>query len=225
MIQGARQEVPPGVISGDIPLAWQALVEDSSCLVMVMDSDGLVHYANNVAAGLLNKPNVANVIGRRLREFTTIPVAEERVSFIRESIAAVQPITVDGMICGYWRRITYRPIPHENGQRPCVLAVGRVASSYLDKARPAGVVRAKHDDTGVLSVLSKREIEILCFIGEGLSASDIARHLHRSVKTVEWHRVALGNKLGIANRVELARIAIRAGLVRADDVTGALISK
>jgi DNA-binding NarL/FixJ family response regulator len=33
------------------------------------------------------------------------------------------------------------------------------------------------------------------------------------VKTIEWHRVSLGTKLGVTNRVELARIAIRAGVV------------
>lgn len=225
MPESVRQEVPPGIASGEVPLAWKALVEDSSCLVMVMDSDGAIYYANEVASGLLNKASVLTVTGRRLREFTTVPVAEERIAFIREAIASVQAITVDGMIGGYWRRITYRPMPHEVGQRPRVLAVGRLASSYHDKSRPAGVLRAKHDDTGILSVLSKREIEILCYIGEGLSAGDIAKILHRSVKTIEWHRVALGNKLGIANRVELARIAIRAGLVRTDDVAKELSSK
>ena len=56
-------------------------------------------------------------------------------------------------------------------------------------------------------------MEILRLIGEGLSTSEIAENLHRSVKTVEWHRVSLGNKLGVTNRVELARIAISAGLV------------
>ncbi len=222
MSESTHQFALPGLASGEVPLAWQALIDDTSCLVMVMDSDGAIYFANGVAAGLLNK---ANVTGRRLRDFTTIPVAEERVAFIREAIASAKAITVDGMIAGYWRRITYRPIPNEGGGRPMVLAVGRMASSFHDKARPAGVVRAKHDDTGVLNVLSKREIEILCYIGEGLSAADIAKLLHRSVKTIEWHRVALGNKLGIANRVELARIAIRAGLVRTDDVTNVLSTK
>jgi hypothetical protein len=80
------------------------------------------------------------------------------------------------------------------------------------------VLRARNDDTGALNVLTTREIEILCLIGEGFSTADIAKHLHRSVKTIEWHRVALGTKLGISNRVELARIAIRAGLVQIEDV-------
>jgi DNA-binding NarL/FixJ family response regulator len=75
------------------------------------------------------------------------------------------------------------------------------------------VVRAKHDDLGVLGALTTREMEILRLIGKGLSTADIAKQLHRSVKTIEWHRVSLGTKLGVTNRVELARIAIRAGVV------------
>ena len=52
------------------------------------------------------------------------------------------------------------------------------------------------------------------FIGEGLSTSEIASRLHRSVKTIEWHRASLGTKLKAANRVELARHAIKLGLVK-----------
>jgi DNA-binding CsgD family transcriptional regulator len=37
------------------------------------------------------------------------------------------------------------------------------------------------------------------------------------VKTIEWHRVSLGEKLGVVNRVEIARIAIAAGLVGVDE--------
>jgi DNA-binding NarL/FixJ family response regulator len=60
----------------------------------------------------------------------------------------------------------------------------------------------------------------LKLIGIGLSTADIARRLERSVKTVEWHRVSLGEKLGVTNRVELARIAIAAGLVSLDEPVG-----
>jgi DNA-binding NarL/FixJ family response regulator len=50
-----------------------------------------------------------------------------------------------------------------------------------------------------------------------MSTIDIAKHLGRSVKTIEWHRVSLGEKLGVVNRVELARIAIAAGMVSLDE--------
>ena len=37
--------------------------------------------------------------------------------------------------------------------------------------------------------------------------------MHRSIKTVQTHRAALGRKLNAGNRVELARAAIEAGIV------------
>jgi DNA-binding NarL/FixJ family response regulator len=78
-------------------------------------------------------------------------------------------------------------------------------------------IRTRYDDMGPLASLTSRELDIIRLIGAGLSTAEIAKRLHRSVKTIEWHRVSLGNKLGVANRVELARIAIGAGLVSLDD--------
>jgi DNA-binding NarL/FixJ family response regulator len=100
------------------------------------------------------------------------------------------------------------------------LVVSRLAAP-MDPLNPqpgAGVTAARVNDDGALSVLTTREMEILKLIGLGLSSADIAKRLGRSVKTVEWHRVSLGDKLNVTNRVELARIAIAAGLVGVSDV-------
>ncbi len=67
-----------------------------------------------------------------------------------------------------------------------------------------------------LDVLTPREREILALIAEGESLPEIAQRLHRSLKTIESHRLSLGRKLNASNRVELARIAIAAGLVKID---------
>lgn len=67
-----------------------------------------------------------------------------------------------------------------------------------------------------LDSLTPREREVLTLIGHGLSLPEIASRLHRSQKTVESHRLALGRKLRVGNQVELARIAITAGLAPLD---------
>lgn len=64
-----------------------------------------------------------------------------------------------------------------------------------------------------LQNLTPREIEILTLIAEGRSLMQIAQSLHRSLKTIESHRLSLGKKLNAGNRVELAKIAIAHGLV------------
>lgn len=70
---------------------------------------------------------------------------------------------------------------------------------------------------GPLNALSAREIEVAAWIGLGLSVRRIAERLHRSVKTIENHRVAIGKKLGISDRLDIALLAFQAGL-RPEDV-------
>ena len=50
-------------------------------------------------------------------------------------------------------------------------------------------------------------------MAEGHSSKEIARILVISVKTVERHRANLLSKLGLRDRLELTRYAIRAGLI------------
>lgn len=66
-----------------------------------------------------------------------------------------------------------------------------------------------------LNALTAREQQILRMIGRGQSRTEIAQAIHRSPKTVDAHRAAIMGKLGIHDRVELARYAIREGLVEA----------
>jgi DNA-binding NarL/FixJ family response regulator len=61
--------------------------------------------------------------------------------------------------------------------------------------------------------LTTREQEILRLIADGHTGRDIAARLVISPKTVERHRENLFAKLGLRNRVELTRYAIREGLV------------
>lgn len=56
-------------------------------------------------------------------------------------------------------------------------------------------------------VLTDREIEVLEFVGRGLRTREIARNLHLSVKTVEWHRAQIKKKLQLRDANELLRYA------------------
>jgi len=62
-------------------------------------------------------------------------------------------------------------------------------------------------------LLTPRESEILKLVAEGHSSREIAETLVISVKTVERHRANILEKLGMRDRVELTRYAIRRGLV------------
>ena len=62
------------------------------------------------------------------------------------------------------------------------------------------------------SVLTEREREVLQLIAEGRSTKEIARELHVSTKTIEWHRSQLMKKLHIESIADLVKYAISEGL-------------
>jgi len=63
------------------------------------------------------------------------------------------------------------------------------------------------------AVLTPREEEVVKLIAEGHSSKEIADLLTISHRTVERHRANVLAKLGMRDRTELTRYAIRAGLV------------
>ncbi|MFC9970476.1 response regulator [Spirillospora sp. NPDC127200] len=83
-------------------------------------------------------------------------------------------------------------------------AVTTLIRTYLDQARTE-----RPADT----VLTPREEEILKLVAEGHSSREIADILVISVKTVDRHRANLLAKLGMKDRLQLVRYAIRTGLI------------
>jgi DNA-binding NarL/FixJ family response regulator len=63
-------------------------------------------------------------------------------------------------------------------------------------------------------VLTPRELQVLKLIAEAHTSKEIAQELVISVKTVERHRQNILDKLGMSDRVELTRYAIRRGLIQ-----------
>jgi len=73
--------------------------------------------------------------------------------------------------------------------------------------------RGRTDADG-FDVLTPRELQVLKLIAEAYSSKEIAAELVISVKTVERHRQNILDKLGMSDRVELTRYAIRRGLIQ-----------
>lgn len=63
------------------------------------------------------------------------------------------------------------------------------------------------------SALTEREAQVLRYIARGLSKREVAEILHLSERTINCHCASLMAKLDIHDRVELARYAIREGLM------------
>lgn len=192
-------------------LLWSALTADSGGAVLVYDAQGRLTCANDAAAMLLQQDGT-DLTGKALHDLLPAAIAEERLAHANTVLQNGEPVIIDGMIAGRLTRCTLRPVRGESENEHRILETLRPIAADEPKPEAANYVRAKTDDEGVLGSLTAREREVLFHIGRGLSTAEIASTLGRSTKTVEWHRVSLGNKLGITNRVELARIAIRAGV-------------
>jgi two-component system response regulator NreC len=63
------------------------------------------------------------------------------------------------------------------------------------------------------SLLSPREVEVLCCVAKGMKAKDIGKSLHITAKTVERHKSNIMAKLGLHSQVDLATYAIREGYI------------
>lgn len=95
-------------------------------------------------------------------------------------------------------------------------ARGRTQFSPAVRARMAverSGVALTGERAGRLSLLTPRELETLRYLASGLSRKEIARTMQISAKTVEQHCEHLMQKLDIHDRVDLARFAIREGLL------------
>lgn len=84
-------------------------------------------------------------------------------------------------------------------------AVSSLVRDYLE--------RASRGEETPTDPLTPRELEVTKLIAEGLTSDEIAETLVIAKNTVNRHRDNILEKLGIRNRVELTRYAIKRGLV------------
>jgi len=95
-----------------------------------------------------------------------------------------------------------------------VRAVSR-GEPFMTNAAERSLIREwmTDDSSGPAEPLTLREREVLKLIAEAHTNREIGELLHLAEKTVESHRANLLRKLGMRDRVELVRYAIRRGLI------------
>ncbi len=84
-------------------------------------------------------------------------------------------------------------------------ALGTLMRRYIE--------RVERGEEPGRQLLTPRESEVVKLIAESHSSREIAELLTISVKTVERHRANILERLGMRDRVELTRYAIRAGII------------
>ena len=66
--------------------------------------------------------------------------------------------------------------------------------------------------------LTTRELHVLHLVGAGFTSREISGRLDISHKTVENHKQRIFGKLGVQNQAHAVSVAMRSGLLRADQV-------
>ena len=69
------------------------------------------------------------------------------------------------------------------------------------------------DMDGIIEPLSKRELEVIKLIAEGLSNKEVAQKMHITVRTVKYYTTGIYTKLGVRGRAQAAVKAQDLGLL------------
>jgi len=86
-----------------------------------------------------------------------------------------------------------------------------VARTAMEEANPAAPGQADPYES-----LTDREKQVLKLVAEGRANKEVAEVLGISVKTAMSHREHVMEKLGLHNRTELVRFALKRGVIRVD---------
>lgn len=98
-----------------------------------------------------------------------------------------------------------------------IVASGRqiVSASLCDRVRLDHRKRFEVLSVTKIENLTNRQLEVLIRIAQGMTAKEAAHDLHITEKAVESHKYRLMRILGVRDRIELCRWAIREGLIAA----------
>lgn len=109
-------------------------------------------------------------------------------------------------------------IPKRSAPEEMIKAIEQVAQGKIFIDPEIAQLIALQKVTGsesIIDTLSQREFEVFSLLAEGKTVNDIANILNLSPKTVGTHHTSIKQKLNISNSAELARLAIRSGILEA----------
>jgi DNA-binding CsgD family transcriptional regulator len=212
---------PPSSPNQSLPLVegvWLSLASlaSSTTPVSIVREDGLVCF-NIQAVSDLFRPGMRpeQVIGANIRDGGPREFFDERIALMHDLAREEE----HGVVCDVWQGRQFltqlRLLPAERGEslRKFLIIHQEVSGRASPSAEPDLIwYEPELQDLGLLALLSRRELEVLALVGQGLSAPQIAERLHRSEDTINTHKASLLRKLSCSNAIQLALIAQRAGL-------------
>ena len=190
---------------------------------MIVDMEKTVLYANNMAANGFADLTEDTLVGKNLKDLLPKKWLEERDLYFQRAVETGRVITLLEIIEGVrlCRRIKSIVVEHDGREQTLIMytidPVNPESLPWIRATTPAeDLFDSKNVDLGLLNMLSKRELEVLALMGQGLRQKEIAEKLFRSVSTINRHRENIGDKLGITDRAVLISLARLANLELSD---------
>ncbi|MBN2445751.1 MAG: response regulator transcription factor [Phycisphaerae bacterium] len=114
-----------------------------------------------------------------------------------------------------WRSCSFDAIVAEHGGPPELgVALDMVLSGKRYISESIRKVLFNGGDRPQKPVLSQREAELLPLLASGMALREAAEKMAVAYKTADCYRTSLFRKLGLHDRVDLARYAIRENIIR-----------
>ncbi|MBX3390715.1 MAG: hypothetical protein KF691_14805 [Phycisphaeraceae bacterium] len=232
---GSESSLPEGVAPAELRAVFAAIGADPMIGVAIVGEDGHIFWANPQIAKMFfgEGKSSHDTIGKNLADMYPKPWVEERLKLLKHAGDTKKPVQLRSIWEGRQQYSWIHPLEAEaadsmepgeqhGGPMPRRFLVitkrvsGEGKAEELTRTDGFDKVDSEVIELGALDVLTSRELEVLALLGQGLAAAEIAKLLHRSVKTINTHRENIGRKLKIDDRVKLANVAQRAGLRIAD---------
>jgi DNA-binding CsgD family transcriptional regulator len=175
--------------------------------VLARDASMRLLWCNEQYAGVLHT-QCEKLTGSHLRENMEPTAADERQAS-HEIVMTTEISRQFSELRHGWRWIT-RAWPLDRsafGVNGVIVALFPSSATLAEDAPFCSL-----PDFGDLSILSRRELDVLYHLARGFNGPEIAEHLHRSEHTVRDHIKSIHGKLRVHHRGALVRLAIERGL-------------
>lgn len=191
-----------------------ALLQDTCCRVLVLSRSSEILGLNDSAAEFLGSSR-DSLIHTQLVDHYPHAIRDRVLSWLNHPFVTPDE-TVEGQYIlrgRRWKSIARR-LPVTDGEDR-LICVSQPLTDLIPLESLAEMIAIYKDRTaalGSLGMLTDREFEVAALVAASLTDSEIARELHRSIRTVHAHRRSIGQKLGLKRRSEVAEVFRSRGL-------------
>jgi len=207
----AMDDGPIQLFTSMSPASIAPFVDDPDVCAAARDRNLRLVWCNrSYATNMGSTPE--QLIGTTLFDTMTKEQAEERTRLIRGVLDTGEMHAHQQLWVGRrWLTRVWPLDPEAFGHEGYFILITPLSDSDWVPSGEVHFVRSA--DLGPLKILSPRELEVYYYLATGMSASDVAKTLFRSEKTIGRHIEHIHQKMGYHTRAQLVRDAVARGLV------------